>query len=80
VIREKSGVYLVNPIISIENFNERFKTGIPEDTDYQTLSGFLQKVTGHIPEVYERIDYKGISFIITKKTGNQILQVRMQKI
>jgi CBS domain containing-hemolysin-like protein len=80
VIKEKSGVYLVNPIISIENFNERFKTNIPEDTDYQTLSGFLQKVTGHIPEVYERIDYKGMSFIITKKTGNQILQVRLQKI
>jgi CBS domain containing-hemolysin-like protein len=80
VIPEKSGMYLVNPIISIENFNEKFKTKIPEDPDYQTLNGFLQKLTGHIPDIYERIDYKGISFIVTKKTGNRILQVRMQKI
>jgi len=80
VVSEKSGVYLVNPIISIENFNTRFKTDIPEDPDYQTLNGFLQKVTGHIPEVYERIDYKGMSFVITKKSGNRILQVRVQKI
>ncbi len=80
VVSEKSGVYLVNPIISIENFNNRFKSNIPEDTDYQTLSGFLQKVTGHIPEVYERIDHKGFSFVITKKAGNRILQVRVQKI
>ncbi len=80
VVSEKSGVYLVNPIISIENFNKRFKSSIPEDTDYQTLSGFLQKVTGHIPEVYERIDHKGFSFVITKKAGNRILQVRVQKI
>lgn len=80
VTPEKSGIYLVNPMIQIEEFNKKFNSDIPEDTDYQTLNGFLQKVTGHIPEVYERIDYKGISFIITKKTGNAILQVRVQKI
>jgi len=80
VVSEKSGVYLVNPIISIEDFNKKFNTTIPEDTDYQTLNGFLQKVTGHIPEVYERIDYKGMSFVVTKKAGNRILQVRVQKI
>jgi len=77
---EKSGVYLVNPVISIESFNKKFNTNIPEDTDYQSIGGFLQKVTGHIPEIYERIDYKGLSFIITQKTGNRILQVRVQKI
>ena len=38
VVSEKSGVYLVNPIISIENFNTRFKTNLPEDPDYQTLN------------------------------------------
>ncbi len=80
VIPEKSGVYLVNPIMSVEDFNKRFNDIIPEDTDYQTLNGFLQKVTGHIPEVYERIDYKGMSFVVTKKSGNMILQVRVQKI
>ena len=80
VVNEKSGVYLVNPIISIENFNKKFKSNIPEDTDYQTLNGFLQKVTGHIPEVYERIDFQGMSFVVTKKSGNRILQVRVQKI
>jgi CBS domain containing-hemolysin-like protein len=80
VIPEKSGMYLVNPMIQIEDFNKKFNSAIPEDPDYQTLNGFLQKVTGHIPEVYERIDYKGMSFIITKKSGNAILQVRVQKI
>lgn len=80
IIPDKSGVYLVNPIISIEDFNKRFNANIPQDSDYQTLSGFLQKVTGHIPEIYERIDYSGLSFIVTKKMGNRIIQVRMQKI
>jgi CBS domain containing-hemolysin-like protein len=80
VTSDKSGVYLVNPLITVEEFNKKFNTSIPEDPDYQTLSGFLQKVTGHIPEIYERIDYRGISFIVTKKSGNRILQLRVQKI
>lgn len=80
VIPEKSGLYLVNPMISIEEFNKKFNIHLPEDPDYHTFNGFLQKVTGHIPEIYERIDYRGLSFIITKKSGNRILQVRVQKI
>ena len=71
---------MVNPIIDIQSFNKKFNANIPEDTDYHTLAGFLQKVTGHIPEIYERIDYKGMSFIVTQKSGNMILQVRVQKI
>ncbi len=77
----KKGVYLVNPNISIEEFNQKFNADIPVDEDeYQTLSGFLQQVTGHIPEIYERIDYKGISMTIMKKAGNKLLQIKIQKL
>jgi CBS domain containing-hemolysin-like protein len=80
VAKDKLGIYLVNPDIQIEEFNKRFKTDIPEDADeYLTLSGFLQMVTGHIPEIYERIDYKGLIFTIMKKTGNTLLQVKIQR-
>lgn len=78
--RDRFGIYLINPIISIEEFNKKFKAKIPENPDeYLTLSGFLQFVTGHIPEIYERVDYEGLIFIITKKAGNKLLQVKIQK-
>lgn len=78
---DKKGIYLVNPDISVEEFNKRFKIDIPVDSDgYQTLSGFLQTVTGHIPEIYERIDYKGILITVMKKSGNKLLQVKVQKL
>jgi CBS domain containing-hemolysin-like protein len=77
----KKGVYLVNPNIPIEEFNNKFRADIPVDEEeYQTLSGFLQQVTGHIPEIYERIDYKGISMTVTKKAGNKLLQIKIQKL
>ncbi len=78
---EKKGVYLVNPNISIEEFNKTFNADIPDDPDnYQTLSGFLQTVTAHIPDIYERIDYKGIVMTVMKKSGNKLLQVKVQKL
>lgn len=78
--KDKLGIFLVNPVISIEDFNKKFNTDIPLDTnEYHTLSGFLQTVTGHIPEIYERIDYKGIIFTVMKKSGNKLLQVKIQR-
>jgi CBS domain containing-hemolysin-like protein len=80
IAKDKLGIYLVNPEIQIEEFNKKFKADIPENPDeYLTLSGFLQMVTGHIPEIYERIDYKGLIFTIMKKTGNTLLQVKIQR-
>ena len=78
--KDKLGIYLINPIIPIEEFNKKFNANIPIDPDeYLTLSGFLQKVTGHVPEIYERVDYKGFVFTIMKKIGNKLLQVKIQR-
>ncbi|CAN5633225.1 hemolysin family protein [soil metagenome] len=80
VQRGKKGVFLVNPEMEIKEFNKRFKAEIPVDVDdYQTLSGFLQTVTGHIPEIYERIDYKDITMTVMKKSQNKLLQIKIQK-
>lgn len=80
IAKDKLGIYLVNPEIQIEEFNKKFKSDIPENPDeYLTLSGFLQMVTGHVPEIYERIDYKDLIFTIMKKTGNTLLQVKIQR-
>lgn len=77
---DKKGIYLVNPAISIEDFNTRFKADLPlNHEEYQTLSGFLQTVTGHVPDIYERIDYKSLIFIVTQKIGNKLMQVKIQK-
>lgn len=78
---DRKGIFLVNPNMPVEDFNSKFNAYIPADPDeYQTLSGFLQTVTGHVPEIYERIDYKGLVMTIMKKSGNKLLQVKVQKL
>lgn len=80
IAKDKLGIYLVNPDISIVDFNKKFSSDIPDNPDeYLTLSGFLQMVTGHIPDIYERIDFKDFIFTIMKKAGNTLLQVKIQR-
>jgi CBS domain containing-hemolysin-like protein len=58
-----------------------FNADIPSDPEeYQTISGFLQTVTGHVPEIFERIDFKGIVMTVMKKSGNKLLQLKVQKL
>ena len=69
---EKKGVFVVNPNISVEEFNEQFNADLPVDIEqYTTLSGFLHTVTGHVPEIFERIDFKDLVITVIKKSGNK---------
>ncbi|MEO8512479.1 MAG: hemolysin family protein [Ignavibacteria bacterium] len=79
IIKGKNQEYLVNPAITVIEFNEKFNAEIPLASNYNTLGGFLFNVTGHIPEQYERIDYSGFTFIITNKQRNTIKQVKVIK-
>jgi putative hemolysin len=78
VITASDGTVQVNGGISIDDFNKRFKTEIPEDTDYDTISGFLHKYTGKIPELHDEIKFKNIVFTITKKNERRIRLVNVR--
>lgn len=79
IIKGKNQEYLVNPFIPVKEFNRKFSAKIPESENYNTLGGFLYNVTGHIPELYERIDYSGFTFVITSKQRNTIKKVKVIK-
>jgi CBS domain containing-hemolysin-like protein len=73
------GSALVDARIDIKDFNEKFAAAIPEDPEYETLNGFLSKITGKIPEIKEEIDYENLHFTILKKSQRRIRQVRVKK-
>jgi CBS domain containing-hemolysin-like protein len=77
IIKGKNEEYLVNPFIPVKEFNINFEANIPLSESYNTLGGFLSYVTGHIPDIYERIDYSGFTFIISSKHRNAIKQVKV---
>lgn len=73
------GSFLVNGRMSIRAFNERFSGSLPEEEEYETLSGFLQKTSGGILDVNDEVKYKGFRFSIAKKVHRRIRTVRVIK-
>jgi len=73
------GSFLVNARTSIKDFNERFHANLPEADEYETVSGFLNKIAGRIPELNEEIMFDGMSFAIVKKSQRRIRLVRVRK-
>ncbi|MDE3057592.1 MAG: HlyC/CorC family transporter [Bacteroidota bacterium] len=74
------GSVVVNAGMSIHDFNEQFHAALPEDDDYETLSGFLHKFTGRIPELHEEIRYGDLAFFVSKKNERRLRLVKVKKI
>jgi CBS domain containing-hemolysin-like protein len=79
VEQSSDGSALVNARITIKDFNEKFGGAIPEDAGYETLNGFLHKVTGKIPEMNEEIRYANLHFTVLKKSQRRLRQVRVKR-
>jgi putative hemolysin len=57
------GRYLINGRIDMDALGQLLATKFPEG-NYETLGGFLMHRFGKIPQRRERLDYRGITFII----------------
>ncbi len=73
------GSFIINARLSVRDFNERFQAEIPQGDEYETLSGFLHKLTGRIPDLNEEIRFENLSFAIIKKSQRRIRLVRVRK-
>lgn len=73
-------VMLVDGSVPIRDFNERFGCDLPVDGEYDTVGGFIFKITGRIPENQEVIQHAGLQFTVTKKGQRRIRQVKVRRI
>ena len=71
---------LVDAGVPIRDFNEKFGSALPTDGEYDTIGGFIFKISGHIPENQEVIQYHDLQFTVTKKGQRRIRQVKVRRI
>ena len=71
------GSTLVDGALSVSDFNSQFSTKIPENADYETLAGFLNQISGRLPEVNDEISYGRVVFTIVSKSARRIRQVKV---
>ena len=73
----------VDPSMSVSDFNERYEDRYPqieESPDYQTISGFVQKQCGRIPNVGDEITASGMKFIVKRKIRHRLEQIKIERL
>jgi CBS domain containing-hemolysin-like protein len=80
VVSSSDGSALVDANLSVGDFNQQFHAAIPESPDYETLAGYLQQQSGHLPEMNEEIRTPDLAFVIVSKRGRRIRQVGVRRI
>lgn len=74
IIRIGENRYLIDALTEIDRLNEHFKIELPKE-DYETVSGFLLKNMGKIPETSETFKFGDITFIIKETDTRSIKKV-----
>jgi putative hemolysin len=74
------GATLVDARVPIRDFNEKFGCDLPDDGEYDTVGGFIFKISGRIPENQEVIQYEDLQFTVTKKGQRRIRQLKVRRL
>lgn len=77
VEQASDGSVILDAALSIADFNVQFRAKLPEAPDYETLAGYLQKITGKLPESNEEIKTENFVFTILTKSARRIRQVKV---
>ncbi len=76
IIRNEDGSYTIDGKTSIEYVND-FAGLELSDEEFETISGYVCGLAGHIPKEEEIIKDKNVSFVIEKVTGHRISMLKM---
>ncbi len=77
--KNTDGTWIIDGSMNISDFNKTFSAQLPEDVDYETVNGFLHKLTGRIPEPKEEIQLGNISFTIMRKSERRIEKIKVKR-
>ena len=70
--------FVVNALASIYDVNSHLPHDLPEDGDFDTVSGWLGHLFGKIPDVGEQKESNGYNITVLKKSDQNIESVKLE--
>jgi len=70
--------YIVNALAPIYDVNSHLPHDLPEDGDYDTVSGWLGDIFGKIPDVGEQKESNGYNITVLRKSDQNIESVKLE--
>lgn len=78
IIPQTENVWSVDGDANIKDLNQILPIQLPEDDDYNTISGFILKIADKIPKENEVFQYQNITLTIEKMEGKKIMKVSVK--
>lgn len=78
IIEVEPNHFEVNPLTSIEDFNDYFSTQI-DDNNFDTIGGYVMQTVGHIPKRGETLTLGHFEIIVTNASKRRIQQLKLVK-
>ena len=71
IIEDRAGRWRVKAVTEIDDFNERFEAGLPDD-EFDTIGGLVVHQFGHLPKRGEKVDAFGLSFEVLRADSRRL--------
>ncbi len=75
-----NGLAEVDAALHVSEVNEALHLEIPEESDFETLGGFVLAELGHFPVQGERFVRDGAEFSVQEASDRRVLKVRVRKL
>lgn len=79
-IRQEGEKHIVAGSVSIVDFNKYFKTNIPDQKDFNTISGFILECLGRFPKEGDQIDHEKVQLKVNEVTARVIKTIWVHKV
>jgi CBS domain containing-hemolysin-like protein len=70
--------FIINALAPIYDVNEHLPHDLPEDGDFDTVSGWLGHIFGKIPDIGEQKESNGYNITVLKKSDQNIESVKLE--
>jgi putative hemolysin len=81
LIRQEDGSFLADGTLNIDDAAKALSlTGLPEESDFHTLAGFILFLSGELPGIGDSFEYQGYMFKVKEMDGNRIDKLLIYKV
>ena len=64
--------------VHLDELNERFGLGLPDDGDFDTIGGFVFSQLGHVPKNGEELEWGELKMTVLKASRRRVEKVRLE--
>ena len=80
LMHQHNGIIEADARAHIDDLNDQYQLGLPEEAEYDTLNGFLLSRFGRIPQPGESHQWRNVRLTVLEADERQLRRVRLEQL